>query len=213
MRYYDMKKTLMLCAVLIALTTASAQNNRLEPLHGIPSAHIAWYTEMPTKEPVLFSMLLRMGWTNQPLWIYATDSTELIMKARWEPLMDTNNHRLKIEKADMDSLLSMIHWAVATSSFFDVEDYCMMPDTLWAGTCNDCGTMVLQYKWRWALSEDLIPVRKTNVGTLYIIFENIRKSILENNIEMFRAELPYIYKLATIFRSYYPKTKLQVIWW
>ena len=209
-----MKKILMLCAAMVVMGfCASAQNNRLEPLHGVPSAHIAWYTEMPTQEPVLFSMLTRMGWTNQPLWIYATDSTELILKARWEPLMDTNIHRLKIEKADMDSLLSMVHWAVATSSFFDVEDYCVMPDTLWMRACMDCGTMVLQYAWRWALSDDLTHDRKTNVGNLNIIFRNIRKAILEDNIDKFKAELPYIYTLAATFRNYAPKSKNRLLWW
>ena len=209
-----MKKILLLCAALLALAaSAGAQNNRLEPLSGIPSFHIAEYTEMPTQEPVLFSMLMRMGWTNQPLWIYATDSTELILKARWEPLMDTNIQRLKIEKADMDSLLSMIHSAVATSSFFDVEDYCKMPDTLWAGNCMDCGTMVLQYAWRWAISDGLTHNRKTNVGNLSVIFDNIREAILKDNIDKFKAELPYIYDLAATFRSYYPKTKLRLLWW
>lgn len=209
-----MKKILLLCAALLAFAaSAGAQNNRLEPLSGTPSFHIAEYTEMPTQEPVLFSMLMRMGWTNQPLWIYATDSTELILKARWEPFMDTNIHRLKIEKADMDSLLSMIHSAVATSSFFDVEDYCKMPDTLWAGYCMDCGTMVLQYAWRWAISDGLTHNRKTNVGNLSVIFDNIREAILKDNIDKFKAELPYIYDLAATFRSYYPKTKLRLLWW
>ena len=55
------RRILMLCAAMMAMSFgASAQNNRLEPLHGIPSAHIAWYTEMPTQEPVLFSMLTRV---------------------------------------------------------------------------------------------------------------------------------------------------------
>lgn len=127
--------------------------------------------------------------------------------------MDTNIHRLKIEKADMDSLLSMVHWAVATSSFFDVEDYCVMPDTLWMGACMDCGTMVLQYAWRWALSDDLTHDRKTNVGNLNIIFRNIRKAILEDNIDKFKAELPYIYTLAATFRNYAPKSKNRLLWW
>lgn len=209
-----MKKKMMLYAAMLVITaTAVAQNKRLEPLHGIPSAHLAWYTEMPTQEQVLFSMLTRHGWTNQPLWIYATDSTELILKARMEPLLDTNIHRLKIETSDMDSLLSLIHWAVATASYFDVEDYCNIPDTGLATSCMDCGTMVLQYKWRWALSEDLTHDRKTNVGNLDVIFRNIRKAILENNIDKFKAELPYIYALAETFRSYAPKAKYKLLWW
>ena len=60
-----MKKKMMLYAAMLVITaTAVAQNKRLEPLHGIPSAHLAWYTEMPTQEQVLFSMLTRHGWTS-----------------------------------------------------------------------------------------------------------------------------------------------------
>jgi len=127
--------------------------------------------------------------------------------------MDTNIHRLKIETSDMDSLLSLIHWAVATASYFDVEDYCNIPDTGFATLCGDCGTMVLQYDLHWALSKDLIRNRKTNVGNLNVIFNNIQDAILENNIDKFKAELPYIYALAETFRSYAPKAKYKLLWW
>lgn len=77
----------------------------------------------------------------------------------------------------------------------------------------DCGTMVLQYAWRWAISDDLTHNRKTNVGNLSVIFDNIREAILKDNIDKFKAELPYIYDLAATFRSYYPKTEIKLLWW
>lgn len=212
-----MKKDIILClAVLCLITAATAQNYRLEPLHGIPSAHIARYTEMPTQEPVLFSWLIRRGWTDKPKWIYATDSTELVfynISDEYGSSQDTTTFRLHIDKADMDSLLSMIHSAVATVSYFDLGDFCNIPDTILYSGCMDCGTMVLQYKWRWAVTSDLSFHRETNAENLNALFENIQKAIQEGDKSILKAELPYIYKLAATFRSYYPKTNIKMLWW
>lgn len=212
-----MKKLITICtAAFCLITIATAQNYRLTPLDGIPSAHIARYTEMPTQEPVLFSWLIRRGWTDKPKWIYATDSTELVFYNISDESgcsHDTTILRLHIDKADMDSLLSMIHSAVATVSYFDLGDFCNIPDTIFYAGCMDCGTMVLQYKWRWAVTSDLSFHREYNSGNLNVLFENIQKAIQNGDENILKAELPYIYKLAARFRSYYPKTNMEMLWW
>lgn len=211
-----MKKVLLLCAALLAIAiSAGAQTQRLEPLAGTPSWNLYLYTEMPTTEPVLFSWLYRRGWTNEPIWIYATDSTELALKAVTYGCNnhDTSIYRIRIERADMDSLLSMIHSAVASVSYFDIGDFCNIPDSFDCSGCMDCGTLILQYKWRWAVTIDPIDDRRTNAGNLSVIFQNIEKAIRDGDEQVFKAELPYIYNLAAIFRSYYPKTKLELLHW
>lgn len=209
--------TFFICTTLLVLAASvEAQNHRLAPLEGTPSYHLRLYTEMPTNEPLLFSWLVRGEWTQEPTWIYATDSTHLSLKSiknMPECTSDTAVHHLPVSKADMDSLLSMIHSAVATVSHFDIGDFCNVPDSSIRYHCMDCGTMVLQYKWRWAVTEDLIHDRSTNAGNLNIIFRHIEKAILDGNVSLFKAELPYIYDLAATFRSYYPKTKLSALHW
>lgn len=210
-----MRKTILLCMVIFCLTgTVSAQCYRLEPLDGTPTYHLPLYTEMPTQEPVLFSWLFRGGWTGEPTWNYATDSTELLLKeVTYRCNYDTCTYRMRIERADMDSLLSMIHSAVATVSYFDFGDFCDIPDSNTYSKCMDCGTMVLQYRWRWAVTNDLIHDRSTNAGNLKMIFRNIEKAIRDGDEQGFKAELPYIYDLAATFRSYYPKTNERKLWW
>lgn len=73
--------------------------------------------------------------------------------------------------------------------------------------------MILMYHWRWAMVDGVTDNRNYNTGNLYAIFLRIQKSVTENDVTILKTELPYIYDLAATFRSYYPKTKIRLIWW
>lgn len=142
--------------MLVAFSNINAQNFRFKPLVGGTNT-ISKFTRLPKideHENILFSMLLANGWTGEPEWIYATDSTELLYKADYKYLYDTNTHRLKIEQADMDSLRTLVRLAILTSSFFDYENFCMSnDDTIYFCGCCDCPSLVLMYNYRWAMAE------------------------------------------------------------
>ena len=205
--------------MLVAFSNINAQNFRFKPLVGGTNT-ISKFTRLPKideHENILFSMLLANGWTGEPEWIYATDSTELLYKADYKYLYDTNNHRLKIEKADMDSLRTLVRLAILTSSFFDYENFCMSnDDTIYFCGCCDCPSLVLMYNYRWAMAEgaciedDFLcdgPIRP-----FFCVFEKVKEAIRKEDINLFKSELPRIYKLATIFRSYFPKRDIK-LWW
>ena len=214
-----MKRIVFYTLMLMAFSNITAQNFRFKPLHGGMST-LSVYTRLPkidANDRFLFSMLLANGWTGEPEWIYATDSTELLYKADYKYLYDTNNHHLKIEKADMDSLRTLVRLAILTSSFFDYEDFCMSnDDTIYFCGCCDCPSLVLMYNYRWAMAEgaciedDFLcdgPIRP-----FFCVFEKVKEAIRKEDINLFKSELPRIYKLATIFRSYFPKRDIK-LWW
>ena len=214
-----MKRIVFYILMLVAFSNINAQNFRFKPLVGGTNT-ISKFTRLPKideHENILFSMLLANGWTGEPEWIYATDSTELLYKADYKYLYDTNNHRLKIEKADMDSLRTLVRLAILTSSFFDYENFCMSnDDTIYFCGCCDCPSLVLMYNYRWAMAEgaciedDFLcdgPIRP-----FFCVFEKVKEAIRKEDINLFKSELPRIYKLATIFRSYFPKRDIK-LWW
>ena len=205
--------------MLVAFSNINAQNFRFKPLVGGTNT-ISKFTRFPKideHENILLSMLLANGWTGEPEWIYATDSTELLYKADYKYLYDTNTHRLKIEKADMDSLRTLVRLAILTSSFFDYENFCMSnDDTIYFCGCCDCPSLVLMYNYRWAMAEgaciedDFLcdgPIRP-----FFCVFKRVKEAIRKGDINLFKSELPRIYKLATIFRSYFPKRDIK-LWW
>ncbi len=214
-----MKRIVFYILMLVAFSNINAQNFRFKPLVGGTNT-ISKFTRLPKideHENILFSMLLANGWTGEPEWIYATDSTELLYKADYKYLYDTNTHRLKIEKADMDSLRTLVRLAILTSSFFDYENFCMSnDDTIYFCGCCDCPSFVLMYNYRWAMAEgaciedDFLcdgPIRP-----FFCVFEKVKEAIRKEDINLFKSELPRIYKLATIFRSYFPKRDIK-LWW
>lgn len=205
--------------MLVAFSNINAQNFRFKPLVGGTNT-ISKFTRLPKideHENILFSMLLANGWTGEPEWIYATDSTELLYKADYKYLYDTNTHRLKIEKADMDSLRTLVRLAILTSSFFDYENFCMSnDDTIYFCGCCDCPSLVLMYNYRWAMAEgacieDDFPCDGP-IRPFFCVFEKVKEAIRKEDINLFKSELPRIYKLATIFRSYFPKRDIK-LWW
>ena len=205
--------------MLVAFSNINAQNFRFKPLVGGTNT-ISKFTRLPKideHENILFSMLLANGWTGEPEWIYATDSTELLYKADYKYLYDTNNHRLKIEKADMDSLRTLVRLAILTSSFFDYENFCMSnDDTIYFCGCCDCPSLVLMYNYRWAMAEGACIeddfLCDGSIRPFFCVFEKVKEAIRKEDINLFKSELPRIYKLATIFRSYFPKRDIK-LWW
>ena len=214
-----MKRIVFYILMLVAFSNINAQNFRFKPLVGGTNT-ISKFTRLPKideHENILFSMLLANGWTGEPEWIYATDSTELLYKADYKYLYDTNTHRLKIEKADMDSLRTLVRLAILTTSYFDAKDYCTSSDdTIYLCEGIDCPSLVLMYNYRWAMAEgacikdDILcdgPIRP-----FFCVFKRVKEAIRKGDINLFKSELPRIYKLATIFRSYFPKRDIK-LWW
>lgn len=215
-----MKRIVFYILMLVAFSNINAQNFRFKPLVGGTNT-ISKFTRLPKideHENILFSMLLANGWTGEPEWIYATDSTELLYKADYKYLYDTNTHRLKIEKADMDSLRTLVRLAILTSSFFDYENFCMSnDDTIYFCGCCDCPSLVLMYNYRWAMAEgacnDGVGSRCDGpIRPFFCVFEKVKEAIRKEDINLFKSELPRIYKLATIFRSYFPKRDIKLRW-
>lgn len=215
-----MKRIVFYTLMLMAFSNITAQNFRFKPLHGGMST-LSVYTRLPkidANDRFLFSMLLASGWTGEPEWIYATDSTELLYRADYKYLYDTNTHRLKIEQADMDSLRTLVRLAIFTTSYFDAKDYCTSSDdTIYLCECLDCPSLVLMYNYRWAMAEgacnDGVGYRCDGpIRPFFCVFEKVKEAIRKGDINLFKSELPRIYKLATIFRSYFPKSDIK-LWW
>lgn len=216
-----MKRIVFYTLMLVAFSNnITAQNFRFKPLVGGTNT-ISKFTRLPKideHENILFSMLLANGWTGEPEWIYATDSTELLYRADYKYLYDTNTHRLKIEKADMDSLRTLVRLAILTTSYFDAKDYCTSSDdTIYLCECLDCPSLVLMYNYRWAMAEgacnDGVGSRCDGpVRPFFCVFKRVKEAIRKGDIFLFKSELPHIYKLSAIFRSYFPKSDIK-LWW